>query len=178
MIKKDTLNRIAHADHQAMRILFDYYYTDLYRYAYYFLGMDDMAKDVVQDVFLKLWKNRKNVPRIIAIESYLRTAIRNTSLDYLKKQRFSEFPEVLLQEIDQHANPLEQLSLQELEACLKAALQALPDRCQAIFTQVYLEDRKYKEVAEEMGISINTVKTQLRIALNRIRIALHNYKDF
>ena len=161
-----------------MHALFNHFFKELYRYAYFFVGDDALAKDVVQDVFLKLWKNKQSIPRILSIDAYLRTAVRNTCLDYLKRQPFSELTPQLLQRAGQEASPLDKLSLQELELALDEALQALPERCQVIFTKVYRDGLKYKEVAEHMQISINTVKTQLRIALNRIRSALHKFKDF
>lgn len=146
----------------AFDYLFTTRYEDLCRFARAFVGSYDVAEDIVQDVFVRIWENNLKVSSNVSLDSYLYVAVRNGCVSYARRQR----PHV----------GLEALSGMETEEILPEdwkyvwdAVESLPEQCRVILKLVVLEDMKYAEAAEKLGISVNTVKTQMKIAYRELR---------
>ncbi len=154
------------------RALFDKYYRSLCLQAALLVRNSDEAQDIVQNVFVYLWKHNKFSSITTSLGAYLGRSVRNECLLHLKKQQKEK------NMLDDYANLEEVVNMNDPEQLqqtynrMNAAIEALPPQCQQVFRMVYLEKRKYKEVAEMADISVNTVKTQVRIAMHRLREAL------
>ena len=155
----------------SFRILYDEKFNNLVIYS---IGMGipyDQAKDIVQECFIKLWENRENVSNPV---SYLFTSVRNSSLNYLKAEQKSKGKVVAIDEVhhikvDDSAIDAAVEYYHKVEEAYKR-LQELTGRCKDIFVMVYIEKMKIREVAEELAISENTVKTYLKRAKDALRI--------
>lgn len=156
----------------AFKELFDRYYMPLCLYSLQITDSFDSAEDIVQDFFVTFWE--KKIYRQVRenLRHYLFYCIRNASLALVKEKKT-----ILLEEVEEEACSLpdEMLDEEELAAkqtVLEDSLKQLPRQCSYIFMEIVLHGRKYKEVAEELNISVNSVKTQLSRALKRLRGSL------
>lgn len=159
--------------------LFRQYSKPLFYYAAKFVD-DEAARDIVQDVFVKLWSDQTITIRQ-SLNALLFTMVRNSCLQQLEKQKvrskYFESAKLKLQEEELRFYMEEKTSLleQELENKLNEVLGNLPDRCRQIFTMSRFENKKNKEIAEELDISVKAVEKQITKALGTIRTEMKDY---
>jgi len=171
----DLWQKVCKGNIEAFNMLFKSHYKSLCISALVLLKDQEQAEDVVQDVFLKVWAKRKELENIANINGYLYTSVKNACLDELRKVRFTD--DIVEVEIsDDAADPFHSVRLKELNQQLQLASQSLPAQCREIFERVFLDGKKYQEVADELGVSINTIKTQLKRALARMRNVMEKYR--
>ncbi|MDD2436705.1 MAG: RNA polymerase sigma-70 factor [Massilibacteroides sp.] len=153
------------------------YYSRMHRFAKEYVLSNEDAENIVQDVFLLLWERRKVLDIRISLVSYLFSLVKNKCLDYLRRKVVAEeYKKELLLKL----SALEDLnytlsSEDDVEQIVENAINKLPERCRLIFIKSRIEGKKYKEIAEELDLSINTVENQMSIALKKLRVEL---KDF
>jgi RNA polymerase sigma-70 factor (ECF subfamily) len=158
------------------RIYLSYFYR-LHRFAKEYVMSDADAENIVQDVFLLLWEKREVLNIQISLTAYLFSLVKNKCIDYLRHRVITnEFQ----QELSLKLASLEELdsafvSDEEIEQFLADAINKLPKRCREIFIKSRIEGKKYREIAEELNISVNTVESQMAIALKKLRIELKDY---
>lgn len=181
-IEENIIARIANGDERAFKVLYDRYFTFLCTSAMYYVLDADPAKEIVNDVFINVWNRKENLT--YPIHPYLQTSVRNGCLNHIRSQkaRLSMLDgyglEVLrLQEIQllKQATPFDIYEFRELESLVLAQVESLPLKCKAIFEQYLYLGRSPKEIAEDMGLSVNTVRVQVKIALDRIKTNLSPY---
>lgn len=153
------------------------YYSRMLRFATEYVGSEADAENIVQDIFLYLWERRDSTEIHTNMGSYLFTLVKNKCLDYLRHQTVVE---EYNQEYAYKYSALELLNQQfnseeEFEGIIKRAIDKLPERCKEIFIKNRLEGKKYREIANDMAISENTVENQMSIALKKLRHELRNY---
>lgn len=169
--------RIAESDDEAaFNLLFKNFYARLLVFAQAILKIREPAEEAVEDVFVKLWENRKVLPAIKNLNYYLLVSVKHKALDYLEKiksQAVVGFDDVVF-EIDdvQTANPETSLISAENIRIIRSAINELPPRCKLIFHLVKEEGLKYRETADLLNISLKTVETQMSLALRKIGEAL------
>lgn len=155
--------------------VFKQFAPSMYNIAVRYVKNEDDANDMVQDVFLNLWKGAENLDERAPINHYLARATVNTCLNRIKKEQRKEVyaKEQLLQ-----ATPTENnhsiLEHKELEAQYRTALEKLPDQCRRVFEMSRLKGLSPAEISEQLNISINTVYAHLTTALKRLRVDLIN----
>ena len=167
--------RIKNGDEKAFRTVFYDNYSSLVHFAMRFLGDQAAAEDVVQDVFAKIWDGRSRLEDVHAVEAYLRQSVRNTSLNYLRKQRRLSFTENQLDDVDQTSSIVDQLAGAELEERFKQALTTLPEGCRTIFLLKRMDGLSLKEIASKLAISTKTVENQITKARKLLAIQLQDY---
>jgi len=165
----------------AFKILYKQYYIFLCLIAEHIVRNQSDAEEIVSDVFVKVWNIRENIEITSSIKAYLVKAVQNTSINYLERSKiknrltdsltYSDY-ELLAWGSDY---PLGQLYEKEIMNILDQGISSLPDACQQIFKLSRNEDMKYSDIAGKLGISVNTVKTQMKIALARLRETLKDY---
>lgn len=166
------LRQIKEQDSQtAFRDFYNMTYDRLFRIAYYYVKQEEWSQEIVLDVFLKLWKQRSNLLNVRNIEDYCFILVKNASLNYLEKESRHTFihPDSLPEPQEQNYSPEESLISEELFALYVKALDRLPERCREVFILIREEKQSYAQVAEELGISMNTVDAQLQKAVTRLK---------
>ncbi len=134
--------------------------------------MDD-AEDVVQQTFIKLWEQREILPIQFSIKAYLYKMVHNRSLNRLRDaQTRRKHSEISVSFGNDTAPPVE---VSDLQTRLQAALEQLPTECRRIFELSRFEELKYREIADQLNISIKTVETQMGKALRLMRVHLAEY---
>lgn len=153
--------------------LFRSYYARLCYFATRMTGDAGVAEDIVQEAFLKFWKIRQDIKQETAVKSYLYSTIRNVCLNHLRHQ------DVVKRHIDStdsddmaSAPVIEEIVRAELLGEVYAAIESLPEGCRTILKMAYFEKLGNDEIATQLDISINTVKTQKMRALQLLRLRL------
>jgi RNA polymerase sigma-19 factor, ECF subfamily len=156
--------------------LFKTHFVHLCNFAYQFVKDTDSAKEVTQKVFINLWENREKIDPQKSIQSYLFTSVRNRSLNYIRDQKKYR-NEVLDLETHDFEIPFEEdaIAMDELKEKVARALDELPEKCRLVFEMSRYKNMKYKEIAEELDISVKTVEAHMSKALKSLRINLEDY---
>lgn len=167
-------------DEAALRQIFDRYYHALLGNVYRIIPDEDTCQDLVQEVFVELWRKRAELDIHTSLQAYLRRAAVNRALNYLKIQR-----RVQLQENDDWTiSPdtsqadIRQLEKQEsLEAALHRAIDLLPEKCRLVFSLSRFEQMSHREIAAQLDISVKTIENQITKAMKLLREVMLRSRD-
>lgn len=159
---------------QAFQTLFYQFFTPLCTFAHRYIEQWETCEDIVQESFLKIWENRKNIHIEQSSRNFLITSVRNGCIDYLRKQEL-EFSWRQQQTDIETESVGDIYSVTELRNMFTAALDKLPENTRLIFEKSRFEGKKYAEIAEEQHISIKTVEAHISRALQLLRIELKDY---
>jgi len=165
---------IRDGDKKAFDHLFECYYEPLCRYVASIIHDHDTAEDLIQDLFATIWVNRKRLRIHSSIRSYLYRSAYHSSMDYLKHTEIQR----QYQKRALIPGPLsfdDSMIVAEMQEELKRSIEQLPEQCRNIFRLSRDENLKYKEIAARLQISENTVDTQIRRALKKLKNDLKNY---
>ncbi|WP_298650867.1 RNA polymerase sigma-70 factor [uncultured Proteiniphilum sp.] len=153
------IKKLKAGDEEIFKRLFYLYSDRLFIWAYK-ITCDSLASaDIVQDFFVRCWEKRDILPNNCSFKAYAYKSVYNASLNYLRdNKRFVHGYEITIDLID---DDVRDEDIEELKRLLLKAIDELPDRCKKIFVMTTLEKKKYAEVADLLGISVNTVKVQV-----------------
>ena len=153
----------------ALTVLFARYYDNLLLYCYHILDDLETAEDIVQDCFVNLW-NRKSLHSFSGdLDRFIFKMVKNQAFLFLReyKKRYNIQVSFSQESEISHYDTLDESS-KEIEL-LYQTIDKLPEKCRKVFLMACLNDKTYQEVADELGTSINTVKTQMKTALKFLR---------
>ncbi|MBN9384838.1 MAG: RNA polymerase sigma-70 factor [Chitinophagaceae bacterium] len=176
---REMQERIAfYEDMKAYNQLFELLSDGIFRFTYSLVKSNEVAEEIVSDVFIKLWQIRDRLPEIENLKVYLYTIAKNFSLNYLTKHYKNTV--ISLEELDVESviefnGPAEMCISADLIQQIRRIIRQLPPQCRLIFQLVKEEGLKYKEVATVLDISPLTVRNQLAIAIRKIGEALPAY---
>ncbi|HVY73734.1 MAG TPA: RNA polymerase sigma-70 factor [Puia sp.] len=168
---RDIQHRLGLNDPAALRQLYGIFSDRLFQFAHALLKSREMAEEVVEDVFIQVWKKSRRISEIENLSFYLYTCTRNFCYNYYRKyyrSRLLNIDEVELPYYKIEATAEELMIVNEMLQQFHKALNALPPKCRLIFKLVKEEGLKYKEVAELLGLSVKTVEAQMGIAFKRL----------
>lgn len=163
-------------DRRAFEQVFRESYRPLTAYAFRFVRELPTAENIVQDVFLKLWQNRRQLVITTSLAHYLFRSVRNHSLNHLDKTKVRS--EYLRMQIDRTEDDEDYSAFYPeigLLDKIETAIRALPTKRQEIFRMAREEGLKYREIADQLNLSVKTVETQMTLALKQLRDALKEY---
>jgi RNA polymerase sigma-70 factor, ECF subfamily len=170
---------IKKGDAQSLELLFRRLYPRLCAYANKFLNNMDEAEEIVQEVFLRIWKNRAYLDEKQSVNAYLFAAVKNNCFNLLQhwkvENKYARLLHYVYQSSSEEISSHESFIAKELEKDFLKALEQLPPECRKIFELSRMEGLKYHEIAERLNISIKTVETQMMRALQKIRVQLKEY---
>ena len=172
-LNKDIIDGLYNDSSKAMKRLFDAYYRPLCLYAMRYVSSMPVAEEVVSDVMYKIWEKRHNAYRAETFREYLYAATRNTALNYWRQEQnrkklSNNWADNMRDELIDET-PLDKMISNENVAKIHRMIDALPEQCRKAFMLSRMEDMSYDEIAENMGISINTVKYHIKTALQKLR---------
>jgi RNA polymerase sigma-70 factor (ECF subfamily) len=165
-------------DERALEAVFRAHYATMCGVVRRIVFAPDVAEELVQDVFFKLWTKREQLVQIDALRTYLYRAARNTALNHLRRQKLEvahEEREAAKGEPMAEATD-DSAAAGDLAAAVQAAINRLPSRCREIFLLSRDAGLTYGEIAAELGISIKTVETQMGRALKSLRLSLAAFR--
>jgi RNA polymerase sigma-70 factor, ECF subfamily len=175
--EKEIIALLKNDDQEALKQLFDTWHSTLCLIAFRIIKDRDQAKDVVQNVFIKLWRNRKQLQITSSLSGYLKRATVNTALNYIESPAYINKQEIEKADLSFYAtNSTDHgISYDELKVKSDAAIQSLPVRTRAVFALIRSEEMSYKEVSATLGISTKAVEKEMMKALKILREALKEY---
>jgi len=157
--------------------LFDHYFSALAAFGYKYIPDPPIVEDMVQEAFIACWEKRADFSHINALKSFLYTSVRNKCLNHLKHQAVQKKHEgALVYELESDLHFTNHVIEEETFNLLHAEIRDLPRSAQEIM-MLALNGLKNQEIAEELNISLNTVKTQKKIAYSKLKDRLgHRFK--
>jgi len=167
---------IAAHDEAMITELYKLFHKRLQHFSRVITRSDDIAEEVVNDVFVKLWCRRDKITEIENLTVYLYIAVKNQSLNILSTrakalvtESFNYFDIEIQEPV---GTPDELMITEEMMKRMQKAVDDLPPRCKMIFKLIREDGLKYKEVAQILNISVNTIDAQMAIAVKRICMSL------
>jgi RNA polymerase sigma-70 factor (family 1) len=156
--------------------LFKQYYAPLVVYACKYVPEKDVAREIVQDFFVKLFEKRSALTIDTSLKSYLYRSVYNSCMNYINQRNIQEkhIRNIDL-ERDDEENLENEINSVELQNRIFKIIEALPPKCRKIFKMNRLEGMKNEEIAVSLNLSKRTVETQISKALKILRNKLSDY---
>ena len=176
--ENELLLQVAEGDERAFRQLFDHYWNKIYSVALTLTKSIALSEEIVQDVFLKIWLKREQLPSVERFDSFLFTVAKNHIYNELRKKTIEQpFVEHLEQHfLESSALPEQMMLLKETKQLIDKAVQQLPDQQRAVFELSRNEGLDYNAIADQLGISRSTVKNHMTKALQFLRQYLNAHR--
>ena len=156
-------------DTRIYEIVFKKYYQPLVVFVVRHVGDEDVAKDIVQDIFFKLFESSRSLPDNFQLKSWFYKVARNAAVDYLRHLQVEDKYKFLMAEA--------MIIDEQVYDKVNLAIESLPEQCRLIIKLNVLEGKKYQEIAEELGITINTIRTQVSRGYKKLREILAEEMD-
>lgn len=172
------LNQIRSGNYSVYNDVFEKYYVRLCSYSASIVNNDSDAEDIVQEVFISIWANRKSISVHTSLKSYLYSAVRNSCMNFLHHKKYEkEYIDYQLKMGNKMHEFQNSIEFEELKEKLNICIGRLPERCKRIFTLSRLECEPHKKIAKILDISISTIKSQMGKALSLIKMCLNDSYD-
>jgi RNA polymerase sigma-70 factor (ECF subfamily) len=168
-LQTDIIKYIKQDSKQAFRDVFDHYFNALCAFGNRYIRDTAIVEDMAQEAFISFWENRKNFDHLNAIKAFLYTAVRNKCLNQLKHQAVLQKHETaLVYELESEQFFSRHVIEEETFNQLFAEIRDLPRAAQEIMI-LALNGLQNQEIADELNISVNTVKTQKKISYSKLK---------
>ena len=174
--KKIRAPRIHTGKETTFSALYDAHWERLFRYVVRILPDEDDVADVVQETFITFWESDFETSQFQSVGAYLLVIARNLAFKRFRERvKRSEFEQRLLDHfVAGNADMLVNIYAKELAELIDAEVEKLPERMREVFTLSRKEDLSYKEIAERLNISDQTVKKQISKSLRHLRLKLND----
>lgn len=178
-INKDVIEQISNGSEKAFSELYSSYYSYLNAVALCYLLDKEIVAEIVDDVFINMWNKRETLS--YPIHYYLVRSVQNGCLNHIRMQRaqqnvLDEHKDRMLafQENYIHSTPvpLQYVEMQQTEEEIRLAVNQLPPKCKMIFEEYFYAGKTVEVIADDMGLTISTVRVQLKNATDRLKQAL------
>ena len=176
-LKNDTLlvAALKYDSHEAFVKIFRQYYANLVLFTARFIPDKSVCEDIVQEAFIKIWSNRKNLEIKTSIRSYLTTSVQNLALDELRHRKVKNNYLEMNREIILSLSPDEHMFFTELSDAIDNALEKLSPELRETLMLSRSEKLKYHEIAQRLNVSVRTVEVRISKALKYLRSVLGEY---
>jgi len=162
---------------KAMEIIFRRHFAGMVQVVYRMIRDQGRAEDLVQDVFLKFWKQKDQLNIQVSLKAYLRRSCVNACLDDIRKQKKMQIVDTeTMLSIAAHQQPdaAKQLENNELELLINQTINNLAPKCRNVFILSRKEQFSNKEIADQLGVSLKTVEAHITTALKKLRTVIKN----
>lgn len=176
--------KLRRSDEAAFKVIYSKYVPRLYYFVLEYIPLADIAENIVQDTLMALWDKRTQLTDNTDLGAYLFTVAKNNCLYKLRdqkyKQKLFESADVNSTELKANLDALSNLdtsslAFSEIELIIEETLNQLPSQCRKVFMMSRFDDRKNKEIAEELGVSVKAVEGHITKALKLFRTTLKDY---
>jgi RNA polymerase sigma factor (sigma-70 family) len=174
--ERELLIRVSKDDQTAFTLLFDHYQSKIYSVALNLTRSQELAEDLVQNIFMACWLRRTKLPDVHRFDSYLFIMARNAAITSLKKiagheSRLREFPEDIVEVPGSFVNS----DVPDYSGILYRAVEQLPEQQKKVFILIKEQGLSREAAARTLGISPNTVKIHLGRAVRTVKALCHSY---
>lgn len=151
----------------------------LYRFAYRMMGNEEDAEDIVQEVFIKVWKKRDEMHTLLNMEAWCMRLVKNKCLDTLKSSHFKVSKQNEEIDIPEESNtPFANMAMHDTMQKIKSFINSLPEKQKQVIQLRDIEGYSYQEISGIMEVDLNQVKVNLHRARNTIREKLINAEAY
>lgn len=155
---------------KALSMMYDQYYDDMCRQVYMIVKDEIATEDIVQEVFIEVWKIRDQIAINTSLGSYLKRACRNRTLNFIRDRKLGwENESVLAEHEDTGVTSEQHLDADDLNRKIQAIIADMPEKCGIVFSLSRYNDMNYTDIAKELNISVKTVEHQISKALKILR---------
>ena len=171
----DLIEKVKKSNKMAFQHLFNGYYQELCNFGLRYTRQPSVTEEIVQEVFIYLWEKRDQIQINSSVKSYLYTAVRNRSINYIKLQLPKDLAKTDVDKAFGEASDegtSDNIENLELKERIQIAIDSLPTKCRAIFVLSRNGGLTYQEIADELDLSVKTVENQMTIALKKLRKSL------
>jgi len=173
------LNLVNEKSAIAFQLMFKLYRAKLLHFAYSYISNKQDAEEIIQDVFVKIWKTNTIHTNF---NGFIYKVTRNACLDYLRKKKLTLNIENNFQQIEASINynaladdSASKIIENELEDAILNAVEYLPEKCKNVFVKSRIEGLSHKEISKELNISTKTIENQITKALKQMRLRLSDF---
>ncbi|PKP07344.1 MAG: hypothetical protein CVU10_07330 [Bacteroidetes bacterium HGW-Bacteroidetes-5] len=174
---KVLVKRLIIGDIGAFEIVYHRYSRELYFLSMAYLNNVEASEDIIQEAFLYMWRKRGQLSENSILGAYLRKIVKNMCLNYIRHDKIilkhskslsDECPDAFSpDEDDFYEKP--DIEFEEQLRSVRIKLEELPCSCRKIFIMSIIDNLSYKDVSSRLGLSVNTIKTQMKIAYRKLR---------
>ena len=177
LIEKVLLGKLVSGDRDVFSTIFTTYYRDLVLFALSMVHDTETAEEFVQDTFVKIWEDRRNLQINISLRSYLIRSVHNRCIDWFRhmKVKQAHIDEVMSYQILSENDTENYILSSELNSQIKKILSKIPAEYSEAFCMNRDQGLKYSEIAEKLNVSVRTVEVRIGKALHLLREYLHEY---
>ncbi len=175
--ESELIQLISEGNEIAFREVFDHFNKKLYNYTIKIIDDEELTEEIVMDAFIKIWCNRNKLCAINNLDAYLFTLVKNQAFSELKRRakEASIVKSLSRSRSEYHDSTEETVISNEYQQILNNAINQLPPQQRIVYGLSRDEGLKYDEIADQLKLSKNTVKSHLKKALYTIRIVMSNY---
>lgn len=165
-------DRICQKDISVFETFYKENYKMLYISCFRYVKEAELAQEIVNDAFLKIWESSGQINIQTSLKSYLYRIVVNMSLNALKKEETVKKNQQWLAASSEHPDVVYEAEAAELRIRIYKAIEKLPPQCKKVFLLSRIEGLKQQEIADQLGISIKTVKNHITYALRQLAESL------
>lgn len=177
--EKEIFGRIKKNDEKAFETLFHFYYGKLCAFAAKTVADNDIAEEIVQDFFVKLWEKRETIFVETSVKSYLFRSIKNNCINYIKHSKIkSDYARLAAETIENETTGDFEFPEPDIFERIEESIESLPEKRREIFRLSRRDGLKYQQIADKLQISVKTVETQMSLAFKTLREQLRNTFSF
>lgn len=169
----EIIERLKNDDKKGLTLVYDAYWKSLFISSYNLLKNKELCEEIVQDVFVDLWNNRKKIEIKISLHSYLYACTRYKVFEQFRKQKIVTVD--LYEDLEnrsQYSTPETKILHEELVSQIEAVVSKLPEKCKNVYILSRYEQLSHKEIALKLSISTKTVENHITFALKALRSSL------
>ena len=165
------INELTKSNESSLEILFNYYYPRLYHFSKTFLKIETGIDDILQEVFLKVWQNRKKITSASTFNAYIFTITRNLLLNELRSRLNDQKIKDKIQQLSvaKEYESFEEVEYNDLKAKIEEIVDELPARRKEVFILSRKEGLSHKEIAEKLSISPKTVEFHITQSVSYLK---------
>ena len=174
-IRKTNFSILIILDKKSLEILFNENYEVLCNVAFNLVGDLDMAEDIVQEVFVNLWHKKEKLVINTSVRNYLFSAVKNKAIEKIRRKKLED--KYIREEMEKVEITVDEQVENErmiLLGKLLIAVENLPGKCKIIFKMAKMDGMTYKEIAEELDLSVKTIESQMRRAFILLKEAVND----
>ena len=177
MEDKTVIRKLIAGDVKAFEQLYREFSRSMYLSALGLWQDPQVAQDAVQESFIYLWNHRRQIDAAQSIGGYLHTSVRHYILNYIRHQKIRHNREEEIMREQEFLNDPEEEDLTSRIGLVRDLLATLPENCRKIFVMSVVEGMSYADTADKLGVSVNTVKSQVKIAYRKIKNVVQKNPD-
>lgn len=166
------IERLKRNDRNAYSELFDRYFDKLFTFALNMVFREDVANDIVQEVFIAIYEKSVFTNYKGALKAYLYTSVRNRCYNYLRDAKVEDRHMALYAEAAVYSDSVDVIDEEEILEKIRQVMDELPDRCREVCLLRFVQGYKYSDIAKQLSMNENTVKVQLHRGMEKIKESL------